>query len=88
MRYRRPDSESNALIARPVSRAGVIGALSDHGASPFHGGRGRFRTLLHGGRFTGTSGDGDVIALAGRRADRPVGYRGESLQLVNLAASL
>lgn len=66
----------------------MIGELADAGRRRFTADVAGFGRMSHGGRFTGTSGDGDVIALAGRRAGRSVGYRGEFLQLVNLAASL
>ena len=48
-----------------------------------------FGQLLRGGNCTVTFGYHDVLALArGARGDDAYGYRGECLQLVNLAASL
>jgi len=45
--------------------------------------------ILRGGKYTGDFSYPEVLALArGARGDDPFGYRGEFLQLTNLASSL
>jgi len=45
--------------------------------------------ILRGGKYTGEFSYPDVLTLArGARGDDPFGYRGEFLQLANLASSL
>ncbi len=48
-----------------------------------------FGQILRGGKYTGDFSYPEVLALArGARGADPFGYRGEFLQLANLASSL
>jgi Ca-activated chloride channel family protein len=90
VRYKLPDSETSALVEEPVLGSGMAGMLAQtSGRYRFAAAVAGFGQLLRGGRYTGTFNFDDVLGLAraARGAD-PFGYRGEFLQLVNLAASL
>ena len=90
VRYRLPDSATSALVEAPVLKSAMIGDIAQTSERyRFAAAVAGFGQLLRGGKYTGTFGYNDVLALArGARGDDAYGYRGEFLQLVNLAASL
>jgi Ca-activated chloride channel family protein len=90
LRYKKPDSETSTLIERPVHKADIVRELGQ-ASEPYRfaaavAGLGQ---ILRGGKYTGEFSYPEVLALArGARGDDPFGYRGEFLQLTNLASSL
>ena len=90
LRYKKPDGESSTLIERTVRKADIVKDL-DQASEPYRfsaavAGLGQ---ILRGGKYTGDFSYPEVLALArGARGDDPFGYRGEFLQLANLASSL
>jgi Ca-activated chloride channel family protein len=90
VRYKLPDAAASALVEEPVLRSAMLGDIAQTSERyRFAAAVAGFGQLLRGGKYTGTFGYADVLALArAARGDDPFGYRGEFLQLVNLAASL
>jgi Ca-activated chloride channel family protein len=90
LRYKQPDGETSTLIERPVQRTEivkVIGQTSEH--YRFAAAVAGLGQILRGGKYTGEFSYPEILALArGARGDDPFGYRGEFLQLANLASSL
>jgi len=90
LRYKQPDGETSTLIERPVRRTEIvkdIGQASEH--YRFAAAVAGLGQILRGGKYTGEFSYPEVLALArGARGDDPFGYRGEFLQLANLASSL
>jgi len=90
LRYKKPDDETSTLIERPVRQADIVKDLGQ-ASEPYRfsaavAGLGQ---ILRGGKYTGDFSYPEVLALArGARGDDPFGYRGEFLQLANLASSL
>jgi len=90
LRYKQPDGETSTLVEWPVRTADIVKDLGQ--ASDYY----RFAAavaglgqILRGGKYTGEFSYPEVLALArGARGDDPFGYRGEFLQLTNLASSL
>ena len=90
IRYKRSDSETSTLIARPITAGDAFASVD---AAPrdvrFSTAVAAFGQLLRGGRYTGDYDYDDVIALAqGARGDDPFGYRNEFIGLVRLAQSV
>jgi Ca-activated chloride channel family protein len=90
VRYKLPDSDTSTLVEKPVLRADLVDDLArSSGRYRFAAAVAGFGQLLRGGKYTGAFGYDDVLELArAARESDPFGYRGEFLQLVNLAASL
>ena len=90
LRYKQPDGETSTLIERPVQRKEIIKDIrqtSEH--YRFAAAVAGLGQILRGGRYTGEFSYPEVLALArGARGNDPFGYRGEFLQLTNLASSL
>ena len=90
VRYKEPDSETSTLIERPVHKAEIVKDLARaSGDYRFAAAVAGFSQILRGGKYTGDFSYPEVLALArAARGDDPFGYRGEFLQLTNLASSL
>jgi len=90
LRYKQPRGEDSTLIEQPVRSSEIvkdIGQTSGH--YRFAAAVAGLGQILRGGKYTGEFSYPDVLALArGARGDDPFGYRGEFLQLANLASSL
>ncbi|MEE9561352.1 MAG: VWA domain-containing protein [Acidiferrobacterales bacterium] len=90
IRYKLPDSNKSTLMEWALKSRDV---LADIAQSPdnfrFSAAVAAFAQILRGGKYTGEMSYDDVAALArnARGQDR-FGYRGEFIQLVNLAQSL
>ncbi len=90
LRYKQPGAADSRLIETPISRQQVTSQLSQASASfRFAAAVAAFGQQLRGGRYTGAFDADAVLALArsARGADTE-GWRGEFLQLVQLADSL
>ena len=89
IRYKKPDAEESAKIARPVTRADVRRTAGDApGDVRFAAAVAAFGQILRGGRYTRDYGYDDVIAAAqAARGEDPFGYRAEFIGLVRLAKS-
>jgi len=90
LRYKQADGESSTLIEQPVRKAEIVTDLGqtsdDYRFAAAVAGLGQ---ILRGGKYTGDFSYPEVLVLArGARGDDPFGYRGEFLQLANLASSL
>jgi len=90
VRYKLPASATSSLIETPVPGSGMICDIAQTSERyRFAAAVAGFGQLLRGGKYTGTFTYADVLELARTaRGNDPFGYRGEFLQLVNLAASL
>ena len=90
LRYKQPRGESSTLIERPVRSTEIVRDLGEtSGHYRFAAAVAGLGQILRGGKYTGEFSYPDVLALArGARGDDPFGYRGEFLQLANLASSL
>ncbi len=90
LRYKAPDGDKSMLIEKPLSLADAKRDLrSTSGSFRFAAAVAAFGQLLKGGKYTGDMGFPEVVALAnGARGEDRYGYRGEFIQLVNLAQSL
>jgi len=90
LRYKRPDGETSTLIERPVRTADIVNDLGQaSGYYRFAAAVAGLGQILRGGKYTGDFSYPEVLVLArGARGDDPFGYRGEFLQLTNLASSL
>jgi len=90
LRYKAPDADASRLIERPIRRSEIrsdLAAASDD--FRFAAAVAAFGQLLRGGRYTESLGFDDVLALArAARGDDAQGWRGELVQLVQLAQSL
>lgn len=89
IRYKLPDSDTSRLITAPIT-AGV--EVDNLAATPqearFAAAVAAFGQVLRGGRYTGSYGYDDVIALAqGAKGADEFGYRAELINLVRLAKS-
>ncbi|MES0872678.1 vWA domain-containing protein [Sinimarinibacterium thermocellulolyticum] len=90
LRYKAPDGDTSKLIERPIRRGEITRALAASSEDfRFAAAVAGFGQLLRGGRYTGAWTWTDVLALAreARGADAE-GWRGEFVQLVQLAQSL
>ncbi|MGD8937114.1 MAG: VWA domain-containing protein [Thiogranum sp.] len=90
VRYKRPGTETSALVEQPVRKADIVAHLDrTSGQYRFAAAVAGFGQILRGGKYTGQFSYPEVLGLArAARGDDPFGYRGEFLQLVNLASSL
>ncbi|HEY5602155.1 MAG TPA: von Willebrand factor type A domain-containing protein [Gammaproteobacteria bacterium] len=90
LRYKKPDAERSVLMETPVLKQHVITALDKTSERyRFAASVAGFGQLLRGGRFTQSFSYVDVAAMAvtSKGADH-YGYRGEFVQLVELARTL
>jgi Ca-activated chloride channel family protein len=90
VRYKLPGKSTSRLIEQPVLKAEITQRLAHTSERyRFSAAVAGFGQVLRGGRYTGEFSYDEVLELArvARGAD-PFGYRGEFLQLVNLAAAL
>lgn len=90
LRYKQPGADRSRLIETPITaqvlRAGLAQSSDDFRFAAAVAG---FGQLLRGGRYTEDYGYDAVLALArGSRGADPDGWRGEFLQLVQLAQAL
>jgi Ca-activated chloride channel family protein len=90
LRYKQPGGATSTLIERPVRTADIVKDLGQaSGHYRFAAAVAGFGQILRGGKYTADFSYPEVLALArGARGDDPFGYRGEFLQLTNLASSL
>ncbi len=90
LRYKHPGAADSRLIETPISRQQVKAQLSQASASfRFAAAVAAFGQQLRGGRYTGTFDTEALLALArAARGTDAEGWRGEFLQLVQLADSL
>ncbi len=90
MRYKAPDGDESTLIEEALRLAEAKDELRSTSTNfRFAAAVAAFGQLLKGGKYTGDMGFAEVVALANAaRGQDPNGYRGEFVQLVNLAQSL
>ena len=90
LRYKQPNGEDSTLIERPVRRTEIVKDIGETSEQyRFAAAVAGLGQILRGGKYTGEFSYPDVLALArSARGDDPFGYRGEFLQLANLASSL
>ena len=90
LRYKQPGGDRSTLTEQVVRKADIVQAMDDTSeAYRFAAAVAGLGQVLRGGKYTGDFGYTEVLALArGARGDDPFGYRGEFLQLTNLASSL
>ena len=90
VRYKQPDSDTSSLLEQSVRKADIVRDLGEaSGDYRFAAAVAGLGQVLRGGRYTGDFSYPEVLALArAARGDDPFGYRGEFLQLTNLASSL
>ena len=90
VRYKQPDGGTSRLIEQPVRKAELVRKLEQtSGNYRFAAAVAGFGQILRGGRYTSDFDYDEVLELArGARGDDPFGYRGEFLQLANLASGL
>jgi Ca-activated chloride channel family protein len=90
VRYKRSGTQTSALIEQPVRKTDITARLDQTSRQyRFAAAVAGFGQILRGGKYTGQFSYPDVLGLArAARGDDPFGYRGEFLQLVNLASSL
>lgn len=87
IRYKLPGEDTSKLISTPITTAVEVDRIEDASeSSRFAASVAAFGQLLKGGRYLGSYGFDDVIALAGgARGNDEFGYRSEFLNLVRLA---
>jgi len=90
LRYKAPDGDVSKLIEQPITRAGIVRDIAQASESlRFAAAVSAFGQILRGGRYTERYGYDDVLKLArGARGDDAQGWRGEFMQLVDLAKGL
>ena len=90
LRYKAPDGDTSKLIERPITRADAVSDIASASESlRFAAAVSAFGQVLRGGKYTGQYGYDDVLALArSARGDDKQGWKGEFVQLVELADSL
>jgi len=90
LRYKKPDSDTSTLIETPIRQNQIITTLNKTSERfQFAASVAGFGQLLRGGRYTQHYSYADVVAIAAKSkgVDR-YGYRGEFVQLVELANTL
>jgi Ca-activated chloride channel family protein len=90
IRYKLPESEKSELMEWPLKKAGMLADLSQATEDfRFSAAVAAFGQMLRGGKYTGEMSYERVAELArNARGNDRFGYRGEFIQLVNLARSL
>lgn len=87
IRYKLPGESVSSLVESPVMDSGINARGSD--GFNFAASVAAFGQKLRGGKYLEAFSYADIAQLAGQsRGHDPHGYRGEFLQLVNLAATL
>jgi Ca-activated chloride channel family protein len=87
IRYKLPGSDVSTLLNTPVRSSMAVSSIGEASEDArFATAVAAFGEVLRGGRYTGSFGYDDVIALAqGARGGDPFGYRTEFINLVRLA---
>ena len=90
LRYKQPNSEKSVLMETPVNKQQIV---TDMGKMTkrykFSASVAGFAQLLRGGQFTQQYSYADVVSMAiDSKGNDPYGYRGEFIQLVELAKTL
>ncbi|MCB1493687.1 MAG: DUF3520 domain-containing protein, partial [Rhodobiaceae bacterium] len=87
IRYKQPDGDTSTLIEQPITATDAAKTVAATDIdSRFTAAVAAFGQVLKGGRYTGTYGYDDIVALAeGARGDDRYGYRSEFVNLVRLA---
>jgi Ca-activated chloride channel family protein len=90
LRYKAPTGDISKLLEYPVERANIIDSLDKTSENyRFAAAVAAFGQLLRGGTYTENFSYDDVAQLAGKvRGEDKFNYRGEFMQLVQLAKSL
>jgi len=90
LRYKKPDSDTSKLIESLIKTDDVEHALKNTSKRfRFSAAVAGFGQLLRGGQYTESFAYDEVLELArDTRGKDPFGYRGEFIQIVNLAKSL
>ena len=90
LRYKAPGGDASKLIERSITRADLAGSFAAASESlRFAAAVSAFGQILRGGRYTERYGYEDVLRLArASRGDDATGWKGEFVQLVELAQSL
>ncbi len=90
IRYKLPDGENSMLLEWPLVKHDLLDNVSDSSNDfRFSAAVAAFGQMLRGGKYSGDFGYDDITQLArSARGSDPFGYRGEFVQLVNLAKSL
>ncbi|HEY1076838.1 MAG TPA: VWA domain-containing protein [Fontimonas sp.] len=90
LRYKAPDGDTSQLIERPILRSEIQSSLAAASADyRFAAAVAGFGQLLRGGRYTEHFGYAEVAELArAARGSDDQGWRGEFVQLVDLARAL
>jgi Ca-activated chloride channel homolog len=90
LRYKAPTGDISKLLEYPIERANIIDSLDKTSENyRFAAAVAAFGQLLRGGAYTENFSYDDVAQLAGRaRGEDKFNYRGEFMQLVQLAKSL
>jgi Ca-activated chloride channel family protein len=90
LRYKKPDSDTSTLMETPIRKNQIIAVMNKTSERyQFAASVAGFGQLLRGGRYTQHYSYTDIVAMAvqAKGIDR-YGYRGEFVQLVELANSL
>jgi Ca-activated chloride channel family protein len=87
IRYKLPRSDVSRLISAPIDRSSEVGRFAEAPRDArFAAGVAAFAELLRGGRYTGSMGYDDVLAIvAGARGDDSFGYRSELMAMIRAA---
>ena len=87
IRYKLPKSEVSRLISAPIDRKSEAGRFADAPSDArFAAGVAAFAELLRGGKYSGSMGYDEVLAIVGgARGEDLFGYRSELLELVRAA---
>jgi len=90
LRYKQPDSEISILTEKAVTSEQVMTDMAKMSKRyKFSASVAGFAQLLRGGQFTGQFSYRDIVAMAiDSKGVDPYGYRGEFVQLVELANTL
>jgi Ca-activated chloride channel homolog len=89
LRYKLPDGEASKLLEYPIARRSLIAADKASPDLRFAASVAAFGQLLRGGKYLGSFGYPQTVALAKSALDDDVeGYRREFVSLVTLAQSL
>ena len=90
LRYKAPDGDTSKLIERSITKAGMTRDLASASESlRFAAAVSAFGQILRGGRYTEQYAYADVLKLArAARGEDAQGWKGEFVQLVELAQSL
>jgi Ca-activated chloride channel homolog len=89
LRYKKPDSQTSALLEYPIRKSALLASGSVSPDFRFAASVAAFGQLLRGGKYLGDFGYADIEALARGALDQDSeGYRREFISLVKLAQAL